>query len=235
VHSPFVYELITNCFYDTENKKAYQKMADYRKALFQDKEEISITDFGAGSRVFKSNQRKISAIAKNAGISWKRSKLLYRLTHYLNIHRVIELGTSVGLGTASLAANPKVEILTMEGCPETAKVAKAHLEKFQFKNIDLKIEKFNEVLPNLNNEFDLIYIDGNHSKEATLENFKLLLKLKHNNSLFIFDDIYWSASMLEAWEEIKKHPEVSVTIDTFHWGFVFFRKEQVKEHFKIRV
>ncbi|MDA9584813.1 class I SAM-dependent methyltransferase, partial [Flavobacteriaceae bacterium] len=28
---------------------------------------------------------------------------------------------------------------------------------------------------------------------------------------------------------------VTVTIDTFLWGFVFFRKEQEKEHFIIRI
>jgi hypothetical protein len=41
--------------------------------------------------------------------------------------------------------------------------------------------------------------------------------------------------MSEAWEEIKTHPKVTVTIDTFYWGLVFFRNEQPKEHFKIRV
>ena len=29
-----------------------------------------------------------------------------------------------------------------------------------------------------------------------------------------------------AWEDIKNHPQVTVTIDTYQWGFVFFRKEQ---------
>jgi hypothetical protein len=41
--------------------------------------------------------------------------------------------------------------------------------------------------------------------------------------------------MTEAWDEIKNHPAVTVSIDTFYWGIVFFRKEQVKEHFVIRV
>jgi hypothetical protein len=40
--------------------------------------------------------------------------------------------------------------------------------------------------------------------------------------------------MTEAWETIKKHPQVTVTIDTFYWGIVFFRKAQAKEHFTIR-
>ena len=41
--------------------------------------------------------------------------------------------------------------------------------------------------------------------------------------------------MTEAWEIIKNHPKVTVTINTFYWGIVCFRKEQIKEHFTIRM
>jgi predicted O-methyltransferase YrrM len=81
----------------------------------------------------------------------------------------------------------------------------------------------------------LIYFDGNHSKEATLEYFELLLPTINNETVWIFDDIHWSPAMEAAWEVIKNHPKVTVTIDTFQWGIVFFRTEQPKEHFVIRV
>ena len=83
--------------------------------------------------------------------------------------------------------------------------------------------------------FDLIYFDGHHTKEATLKYFKQLLPTAHNDTVFVFDDIHWSAEMEEAWGEIKWHPEVRVTIDTFFLGLVFFRKEQAKQHFTIRL
>lgn len=235
VHSPFVYELVTKCFYDKERKKTYHKIATYRKDLFRDQNEIKVEDLGSGSKVFKSNQRKISAIANNAGISWKRSKLLYRLTAYLNIKNSIELGTSVGLATASLATSPNNKVLSIEACATTSSIAKKYLQKHQFTNVQLEISTFEKMIPQLQQKYDLAYIDGNHSYEATLKNFELLLPHKHNHSIFIFDDIYWSPEMQKAWQEIQQHPEVSVTIDTFHWGLVFFRKEQAKEHFKIRV
>jgi predicted O-methyltransferase YrrM len=82
---------------------------------------------------------------------------------------------------------------------------------------------------------NLIYFDGNHSKIATLDYFEALLPTISNESVWIFDDIHWSPDMEEAWEIIKKHPKVTVTIDTFQWGLVFFRREQEKEHFIIRV
>lgn len=240
VHSPFVYNLVTRCFYDKKKKPAYNKIRTYRKALINNKESIQVTDFGAGSRVFKSDTRKVSAIAKNAGITISRAELLNRLVQYLKIENALEIGTSVGIGTAAMAAGNKIKITTIEGCPETARVAQENLSAFDFKNIDLKNGDFEVVLDEIisdskNQKFDLIYFDGNHQKEATFKYFEKLLFTIHNDTVFIFDDIHWSPGMEEAWEEIKNHPSVTVTIDTFFWGFVFFRREQEKEHFVIRI
>jgi predicted O-methyltransferase YrrM len=80
-----------------------------------------------------------------------------------------------------------------------------------------------------------VFVDGNHQKEATLRYFKLCLPKVHENSLLIFDDIYWSRGMKEAWNEIKAHPEVTVTVDLFWIGLVYFRKGQVKEDFVIKL
>jgi hypothetical protein len=53
----------------------------YRNSLLANKNTIEVTDFGAGSKVFKSNTRVIAQIAKT-GISRKRAELLFRITHY---------------------------------------------------------------------------------------------------------------------------------------------------------
>ncbi len=134
--------------------------------------------------------------------------------------------------------NPKTKITTLEGCPETAKIAQKQFKKFQLKNISLINTEFESYLNSSqisNSVFQQIYFDGNHSKKATLDYFERLLPTITNDTVWIFDDIHWSAEMEETWEIIKKHPKVTVTIDTFQWGFVFFRKEQPKEHFIIRV
>jgi hypothetical protein len=82
---------------------------------------------------------------------------------------------------------------------------------------------------------DLAYIDGNHRYEPTLRYFQQLLPKKQHHSIFIFDDIHWSAEMEKAWSEIKAHPEVTLSIDLFFMGLVFFRQEfKVKQHFSIR-
>lgn len=253
VHSPFVYDLLTKCLYKKEEKPAFKTIRSYIKAVRLDNRIISVKDFGAGSRLFKSNERKVSDIAKNAAISTKRALLLNRLTSYLNIKTALELGTSLGISATAITAGNKVRLTTLEGCPETSRIATEYFKKFELNTISLIVgnfdtllpaEKLSEAIENATPGFknqkkqpalDLIYFDGNHQKEATLNYFNQMLPLARNTSVFIFDDIHWSKAMEEAWEEIKAHPRVRVSIDSFFWGLIFFREEQEKEHFTIRL
>ena len=237
VHSPFVYDLVTKCFYDRTEHPEYAALTTYRSELLQNTEKITITDFGSGSKVFKSDERAINAIAKTSGTSLKNSKLLFRIVRYFQSVSILELGTNLGIATHAMAlANPKAEISTIEGCTAILKVAEQQFSSKKLSNITTIQGDFKSRIQELTQKnWDLIFFDGHHSKEATLSYFEMLLPTAHNDSVFIFDDIYWSKGMTEAWEIIKNHPQVTVTVDTYNWGLVFFRKEQVKEHFKIRV
>ena len=239
VHSPFVYSLITNCFNQKTAKEKRVVFNEYKIMLLKNKTIINVTDFGAGSRIFKTKERKIAAIAKNVTISNKEGALLTRLVHYFNCKNILEIGTSLGVGTLALAlGNEDANITTLEGCPETIKIPKKQLTTLLPNSIQFVQGEFSKTLPKVlkNNIFDLIYFDGNHQKEPTIAYFEQCLQTIHNETIFIFDDIYWSKEMTEAWHYIKNHPKVTLTVDTYHLGFVFFRKEQFqKEHFVIRL
>ncbi|GAB5564454.1 MAG: class I SAM-dependent methyltransferase [Winogradskyella sp.] len=221
--------------YDKRKYDDYSRLKNYRQALLKNNNSIEITDFGYGSRVFKTNKRTIKQIAKISGTPLKRAKLFYRLSNYFQPKKTLELGTSLGIATQALASgNPENKITSIEGCPNIAEQANRQLSKF--KNVNLLIGEFKNIIPTLNaDKFDFIFFDGHHSKQATIEYLEMLLTKAHNDSIFVFDDIYWSKEMTEAWEYIKAHKSVTVTVDCFHLGFVFFRKEQVKEHFRIRI
>ncbi|MFY7740980.1 MAG: O-methyltransferase [Flavobacterium sp.] len=238
VHSPFVFDLVTKCIYDKKTYQEYYVLKNYRNSLLQNKNTIEVTDFGAGSRVFKSNTRAINQIAKNAGVSSIRAELLFRIVNYFQPKNILEIGTSLGLATSALAmGNKNGKNVTLEGCPNTINQCQLQLQKFNINNVECINTKFEDYLKTHNlklTTYDLIYFDGNHSKKATLDYFELLLHTITNDSIWIFDDIHWSKDMEKAWEIIKNHPKVKVTIDTFQWGIVFFRTEQEKEHFVIR-
>lgn len=238
VHSPFIFDLVTKCFYKKNITLKWNDFLDKKQQLLDNKNYIKVTDFGSGSKVFTTNKRQISKITKVAGISNIKAKILIKIIHYFEPKNILEIGTSVGLGTSALKiGNLNSEITTLEGCPETAKVASDLFLNNGFKNIEVIVGDFKQTIPKVlkNNSFNCIYFDGNHTKKATVTYFNYCLSAIKNDSFWIFDDIYWSSEMKEAWSEIKKHPRITVSVDVFHFGIVFFRKEQAKEHFKIRV
>ncbi len=237
VHSPFIYNLITQCFYDKKKHPEYDLIKHYKKHLLRSNIKIDVKDLGSGSRVFKSNKRLVSKMASNVGATKKETQLLLRLAKYFKFKNSLELGTSLGIASHAIyIGNITNRLLTIEGCPNISEFTKNTFKSFNLENITLKTGDFSDAIEQINkNTYDFIYFDGNHKKEATLNYFEKLIPTVKNDSVFIFDDIYWSKGMTEAWELIKKHPKVTVTIDTFFWGIVFFRKEQAKEHFTIRV
>jgi predicted O-methyltransferase YrrM len=237
VHSPFVYNFITKCLYDKTKHEAYTLIEAYRETLQKSNTVINVKDLGEGSKALDAHERKVSAMVKTSSSSEKDTRILFRIAKYFQSKSILELGTSLGMGTYAIAiANSSSNITTIEGCPNTSDFAKAKFHDLKLTNSKFFEGDFTSIIPILKDpNFDLIFFDGHHNKAATLQYFESLLPKAHNETLFIFDDIYWSKGMTEAWEAIKAHPLVTVTVDCFDLGFVFFRKEQVKEHFKIRV
>jgi predicted O-methyltransferase YrrM len=81
----------------------------------------------------------------------------------------------------------------------------------------------------------LVFIDGNHRKQPTLDYFNQLLPRSTDTTILIFDDIHWSGEMEAAWEQIKQDPAVTLTIDLFFIGIVILNRNiKVKQHFSIK-
>jgi len=241
IHSPFVFELYSRVIRDSAEDGAedYQALRLLRKELLASRRPVEILDLGAGSRVNRSNRREVRQIARNAEKPEKFGRLFYRLVSHLKPVSVLELGTSLGLTTLYFAkASPGMRVVTLEGCPETARLALQHFDRLRAGNIRVITGNIDDtLLPALaeaGSPLGIVYFDANHRYEPTMRYFQECLPFVGNESLFIFDDIYWSAGMTQAWEEIKRHPMVTVTIDLFWIGLVFFRKEQVKEDFVLR-
>ncbi len=239
IHSPFVFNFVTRVLNDKTEYEAYSTIEALRKEFKRSKEVIVINDFGAGSSTMKSSKRKVAEIASSSLKPRKFSQLLYRMVRYYKPSNILELGTSLGITTAYLAsANPAGHVCTMEGAEAIAGIARQTFENVRLRNIDLVQGNFDATLESQLNHMqslDFAFIDGNHRKEPTLNYFTQLLAKANDQSIFVFDDIHWSDEMEEAWKSIQQHPSVTLTIDLFFIGLVFFRKEQkIVQHFTIR-
>jgi predicted O-methyltransferase YrrM len=238
LHSPFVYKLVDSVIYDYADSKVYQEIENIRKKLLVDNRMITITDLGAGSLLNNNKQKRVGDIAANALKQPKLAQLLYRLAAHFKPRNMIELGTCLGITTLYLQkAAPDARVYTMEGCPQTAGVAKETFKQAGLNAVELITGNFDDNLPAVINkldQLDFVFVDGNHQKDATLKYFEWCLPKVHEDTLLIFDDIYWSEGMKEAWAQIKAHPQVTVTVDLFWIGLVFFKSGRVKEDFLIR-
>lgn len=236
LHSPFVF-----AFYNEVIKKTHssadQKIESLRATLRKDNSVITINDLGAGSRVNKTNQRKVSEIAKKASIPKKYGQLLRRIAKVHKVETVLELGTSLGIGTMYLAGGDSIkEVVSIEGCEKINGLAIENFKKLGYTNIKPLLGSFEDRLKEIEEEktFDLIYIDGNHTKSATLEYFKFALKHSHDQSFIIFDDIHWNEEMEEAWNEICLSEAINVSMDLFRLGIVLKRNGQRKQDFVLK-
>tara|TARA_B110000091_G_scaffold204168_1_gene238529 strand:- start:585 stop:1127 length:543 start_codon:yes stop_codon:yes gene_type:complete len=168
----------------------------------------------------KKHLKHYQEIKKNALLGFKKPKLILKVIDYFKPTNTLEIGNSLGLVASVIKiSQPNATDTTIANTSETADFAENLFSK-------------NQVKATNNKPFDLVFF--NSTGKATLSCFESCLSSVHNETFFIFKDLYSSKEMRTTWAKIKQHPEVTVTVDVFYYGFVFIRKEQQKEHFKIR-
>jgi len=238
IHSPLVYDLITKVFRNKSTPGVVLNIEKARKRLKASSCVIDVTDRGAGSKKLSGDKRKVSDIVRYSSVPEKYGKLLYNLAAEFGGEAIIELGTSLGLSTLYLAlGSPGSTVHTIEGSVEIAKLAGQTFEAEGIRNIRIYEGTFEEILPGILDtgmKPGLVFIDGNHRKRPVLNYFKMLEAVAVNDTVIVIDDIYYSAGMYEAWQEIKKHKRVSVTIDLYSMGLVFFREGITHNDYIIR-
>jgi predicted O-methyltransferase YrrM len=239
IHSPFVFAFVHYVLRDNKRDPAFTRIESMRKSLERDRTEIQVEDFGAGSHKGQRKWRRVQDIAATSAKPPKWGRLLFRTAHYYQPRTIIELGTSLGISAAYLAAGaPQARLYTMEGSAELAALAAHNLNQLSFQNARVIRGQFGQELPGLldmQEPLDLAFVDGNHRLEPTLHYFELLMKHISPSAVIIFDDIHWSQEMEQCWATIQSDPRVMLSIDLFHFGMVFFRNEfKVKQDFLVR-
>lgn len=235
IHSPFVYGISDVCLRQNIDNHAdiiFRKVRNYYK--FND-EIIVVHDLGAGS--YKLDRlRNVRDIYKISSSKGKYGIMLYQLVHYFQANSILELGTSIGVGTTFLkAGNLNARITTLEGCPETARVASELFRHLGWEDIDQRIGAFQDVLPDLSGQsYDLIFLDGHHDGTATLQYVNQLIPMMHDDTVLILDDIRWSHQMFDAWNQLIEDNRFNVSIDLYREGILMKRSIQLKEHFTLR-
>ncbi len=228
IHSPFVFELVSRVFRNKIDPDVVLMIENIRKKNISDSRIISVLDLGAGSSKMKSSIRKVSDIVRYSAVPEKYGILLSRLAKEFGKPDIVEFGTSAGISTLYMAsACPDSIVYSIEGCPATAELARENFDSAGTGNINLLTGSFDEILPELLKKPvrpGLVFIDGNHRKGPAVNYFRQMAEVSDNRTIIVIDDIHSSEEMEEAWSVIKKHEKVTLTVDIFRMGFVFFRE-----------
>lgn len=233
IHSPFLFQLAQFVIYDKSQYYIFSEIENLREKLKQDDRKIWIEDFGTG----RSREQKVSEIASRSLKQARYGQLLYKIINFCKAQNILELGTSLGITTAYLAANSSnINCLTLEGSTEVAKLAIENLNKIQIINAEVVTGNIDDTLPVVLKRFeklDFVFIDANHRLPEVYQYFEKCVEKIHHQSIVVVDDIYWSKEMEQAWNMIKKHPKVTSTFDLFQCGIVFFNHGLNKYHYKM--
>jgi predicted O-methyltransferase YrrM len=238
IHSPFVYNLVSHVFRNKIDPHIVCSIEKVRKKLKSDQRSIIVKDLGTGSEKLKSNNRKVSDIARNSPVPEKYGILLSNMAKEFGNPLIIEFGTSFGISTMYMASGcPDTTIYTIEGCPAISEIAIENFRNAGLKNITVLTGSFDEMWSEAissSNKPGLVFIDGNHRKEPVLKYFAEIANISDSEAVIIIDDIYYSKEMEEAWTEIKQFEKVTLTIDIFRMGIVFFRSGINSNNYTIR-
>lgn len=233
VHSPYLFQFTNYVLLEKNEFYVYNKIEKIRHKLLTDKRIINTTDFGTG----KSKPKKVSLIAHSSLIQPKYGQLIFRTINYLKLTNLLELGTSLGISTAYIAStSSKAHCVTLEGCEHTANIAMNTFINLNLQNIQIITGNIDNTIHTALNEFneiDFVFVDANHSYDATLKYFDIIVPKLSKNAVVIFDDIYWSNEMKHAWQVIKAKKQVTSTIDLFQIGICFFNPDLTKKNYKM--
>jgi predicted O-methyltransferase YrrM len=238
IHSPFVYSLIKDVFKNKSSITLVSMVEEARKEYRKDKRLITVNDLGAGSLKLINTKRRISDIAKYASVRRRYGTLLSRLASAIDGKTIIEMGTSLGIGTMYLSLGaPSSRVITIEGCENISSIAKANFAGMNMKNIEPVTGNFDEVLEGILEKSDklgLVYIDGNHRSEALVRYMNLINKYINKDTIIVVDDIHYSKDMELGWNILKKSESVVLSVDIMQMGLLFFKEGIRKQDFVIR-
>ena len=236
LHFPFIFKFYNKVIAGKSDNKKFTEITKLREALANNQSIIQVNDLGTGSKLVNKEQRTVTQIFRSATSDAKLSMLLYRICKHIEARNILELGTSLGITTEySALIGSEITIYTIEGSDEIQKMAKNHLDSYG--NVRFFVGNIDTLLPNILSQMpyvDLAYIDANNTFEATLDYFRQIMAKRIPSTVIVVRDIHWSDGMEKAWVELKAFDEVTLSLDLFECGILFFMPTKYKQEYAIR-
>jgi predicted O-methyltransferase YrrM len=243
VHSPYIYDFLTKVVRNRTDVKIVSQVESLRREMLSDKRTIMVTDLGAGSVTGAGGERRVAEIARMAALPAREAGLLARMvaastgSASRGTGIILELGTSLGISTLALAlAAPTRRVITVEGCPSQAAIARENLRKHGASNAEIMTMEFSAALERLKGygmTVSFAFIDGNH-KGSALTEYVSKIAAMGEEMIIVADDIRLTKEMFLAWKSLEASGIAPVTMETLRLGIFFLKHSITPGRYRIR-
>lgn len=127
-----------------------------------------------------------------------QGRLLSMLSHLIQPQCILEIGTYTGYSALCLAEglSKNGKIITIDCNEDLIHFTRNIFEQSEFRNqIDFRCGDALEIIPELNETFDLVFIDAD--KSNYLNYYNLVLPKVRTGGLIIADNVLWSGKVLD--------------------------------------
>jgi len=233
VHSPYFFDFY-NKVIKSRGKLAYaQQIEEIRNKLAHNATKIQMEDLGSGRD--RKKVRKLKEIVNTSVSPSAYAQMLLRICQYANAHKIVELGTSVGLTSLYLSYMEGSTVYTFEGSHALVNIALTNFEYLERPNIEIAEGDIDHTLPDFierdTAKIGFVYIDANHTYDSTVRYYGMLMKRFNEKSIMVIDDIHNTTEMERAWNELRQHKLVYGSVDLFRCGILFFEPTLNRQHF----
>lgn len=158
----------------------------------------------------------------------KPARLFFRMVNYFDARNILEIGTGYGINTLYLTASSNaIECNAVEPKHEAYRVANSMCKKWG-RNVQIHSE-----LPILRKKQDCILIDLKDYPNSSDMLFRYILPLCHEKTFIILKSIRTNRDSKALWRNLRANNDVTVTLDLFNLGIVFFDKKLYRYNYKI--
>lgn len=128
-----------------------------------------------------------------------QGRLLSMISHMLRPDRILEIGTYTGYSALCLAEGlkPGGKLVTIDINEELERRVRSFFERSSFKEqIDYRIGNARDIIPNLNDEYDLVFIDADKANYSLY--YDLVLPKVRPGGIILADNVLWSGKVVQS-------------------------------------
>lgn len=235
VHPPRAFQFAQAVLEDNRQFYIFQEAEQLRQRLHHDQSRIRRTDFG---RAEAEQETTVAQIVQKTAIRPYFARTLFRIANHLKCRTGIELGGGSGISTAYLGSAMQGPLYSLEGDPELAKLSQRNLQWLGIQSVQHRVGPFSQTLESTLEELphpELVFLDGHHQSQPTLQYIQQILDKNPSQCLFILDDIYWSDDMATCWKQLRQDSRFWLSFDLFQLGILFYNSspEGPKQHYTL--